>query len=164
MVAVVQRVSRACVRVGEEVSGRIDLGLLVLLGVRQGDDERDAAWMAAKCAGLRIFCDAEGKMNLGLDEVGGEMLVVSQFTLLGDCVKGRRPSFTDAAPPEEANRLYNRFVEETRLLGLRVETGVFQAMMEVELTNNGPVTLWIDSAPWKARLLARERAGRGMEA
>lgn len=155
MLAVVQRVTRARVRVGEEVSGEIGPGLLVLLGVKQGDDEQDAAWMAGKCAGLRIFRDAEGKMNLGLEETGGSMLVVSQFTLLGDCVKGRRPSFIEAAPPEEANRLYGLFVAEVRRLGIGVETGVFQAMMEVELVNDGPVTLLLDSSPWRRK--RRER-------
>ncbi len=151
MLAVVQRVSRAEVRVEGRVTGRIGLGLLVLLGVARGDDEADAAWMAAKCAGLRIFRDAEGKMNLGLGEVGGSLLVVSQFTLLGDCVKGRRPSFIDAAPPEEAERLYERFVAEARALGAPAETGIFQAMMEVEMVNDGPVTLLLDSSAWKRR-------------
>ena len=159
MLAVVQRVTRAEVRVAGKVEGRIGLGLLVLLGVKRGDDERDAAWMAAKCASLRIFGDAEGKMNLGLEEVGGSMLVVSQFTLLGDCAKGRRPSFIEAAVPEEANRLYQHFVAEARGLGVRVETGVFQAMMEVELVNDGPVTLRIDSLPWKQRQAERPTAG-----
>lgn len=146
MLAVVQRVSHASVRVDGCTTGEIGPGLLILLGVRRGDDEADAAWLAAKCAGLRIFPDAEGKMNLGLEEAGGGLLVVSQFTLLGDCAKGRRPSFSHAAPPEEANRLYERFCAEARGLGLRVETGVFQAMMEVELVNDGPVTLLVDSA------------------
>ncbi len=145
MLAVVQRVTRARVRVEGTVTGEIGTGLLVLLGVRRGDGEKDAEWMAAKCAGLRIFRDAEGKMNRGLEEVGGSMLVVSQFTLLADCVKGRRPSFVEAAPPEEANRLYERFVSEVRRVGVAVETGIFQAMMEVELVNDGPVTLFLDS-------------------
>lgn len=151
MLAVVQRVSRAVVRVDGRVTGEVGAGLLVLLGVRQGDDDADAAWLAAKITSLRIFPDGEGKMNLGLDEEGGAMLVVSQFTLLGDCVKGRRPSFTHAAPPAEANRLYEQFCSATRELGVRTETGVFQAMMEVELVNDGPVTLVVDSGPWKAR-------------
>jgi D-aminoacyl-tRNA deacylase len=158
MLAVVQRVSRASVRVDGRVTGEVGPGLLVLLGVRSGDDDTDALWLAAKIASLRIFPDGDGKMNRGLDEAGGAMLVVSQFTLLGDCVKGRRPSFTDAAPPEEANRLYERFCAEVRVLGVRVETGVFQAMMEVELVNDGPVTLLVDSGPWKARRGAREQA------
>lgn len=156
MLAVVQRVSRASVRVGARVTGEIDAGLLVLLGVRQGDADADAAWMAAKIASLRIFPDEAGKMNRGLDEAGGAMLVVSQFTLLGDCAKGRRPSFTHAAPPEEANRLYERFCAEVRRLGLRVETGVFQAMMEVELVNDGPVTLLVDSGSGKTRRAGSE--------
>jgi D-tyrosyl-tRNA(Tyr) deacylase len=151
MLAVVQRVARACVRVDGEVSGEIGPGLLVLLGVRRGDEDADAAWLAAKCASLRIFPDEERKMNRGLDEAGGAMLVVSQFTLLGDCVKGRRPSFTDAAAPEEGKRLYERFCAEARGLGVRVATGIFQAMMEVELVNDGPVTLIVDSAPWKRK-------------
>jgi D-aminoacyl-tRNA deacylase len=155
MLAVVQRVTRAEVRVDGEVRGKIGLGFLVLLGVRRGDEEADAVWLANKCSTLRVFRDREGKMNLGLDEVRGDMLVVSQFTLLGDCVKGRRPSFIDAAPPEEANRLYERFVAEGRRLGIRVETGVFQAMMEVESVNDGPVTLLLDSS---GRLRGRERA------
>jgi D-tyrosyl-tRNA(Tyr) deacylase len=154
MLAVVQRVSRASVRVDGAVTGAIGTGLLVLLGVHQSDDEADAAWLAAKCAGLRVFPDDERRMNRSLDEAGGAMLVVSQFTLLGDCVKGRRPSFSDAAPPAEANRLYERFCAEVRALGLRVETGVFQAMMEVDLVNDGPVTLLVDSAPWKAKRAA----------
>jgi D-aminoacyl-tRNA deacylase len=160
MRAVVQRVSRAAVRVDGVVTGEIGSGLLILLGVHQADDEDDAAWLAAKCASLRIFPDGERKMNRGLDEAGGAMLVVSQFTLLGDCVKGRRPSFSDAAPPEQANRLYERFCAEVQALGLKVETGVFQAMMEVELVNDGPVTLLVDSAPWKAKRSA-EAARRG---
>jgi D-aminoacyl-tRNA deacylase len=154
MLAVVQRVSGACVRVEGQETGRIGEGFLVLLGVRRGDEEADAAWLAGKCAGLRVFRDPQGKMNLGLEEVGGAMLVVSQFTLMGDCSRGRRPSFVDAAPPEEANHLYEHFVREARALGVRVETGVFQAMMEVELVNDGPVTLLLDSG---ARPRGKER-------
>lgn len=145
MLAAVQRVSRAEVRVSGEVAGRIGRGFLVLLGVRQGDTDDDADWLARKCAGLRIFNDPDGKMNLGLEDVGGGMLVVSQFTLMGNCARGRRPSFVEAADPGEANRLYERFVSEARDLGVPVETGVFQARMEVELVNDGPVTLLIDS-------------------
>lgn len=151
MIAVVQRVSRASVRVGEAYEARIGSGLLILLGIARGDDETDARWTAEKCASLRIFNDAEGKMNLALDGVGGEALVVSQFTLLGDCEKGRRPSFTRAADPREADRLYRIFVEDLRALGVRVRTGVFAAMMEVSLVNEGPVTLIVDSGPWKSR-------------
>lgn len=151
MLAVVQRVTHARVRVGGNVVGQIGVGLLVLLGVARGDDERDAAWCAAKCAGLRIFRDADGKMNLGLEEVSGSMLVVSQFTLLGDCVSGRRPSFVEAAAPEEGRRLYERFVADARASGVHVETGTFQAAMEVELSNDGPVTLILDSSATKRR-------------
>jgi D-tyrosyl-tRNA(Tyr) deacylase len=152
MLAVVQRVTQGRVSVAGSVTGEIGTGLVVLLGVRRGDAEADAVWMAAKCVGLRIFRDGEGRMNRGIEEAGGSMLVVSQFTLLGDCVKGRRPSFVEAAPPDEANRLYERFVQEVRAAGVRVETGVFQAMMEVELVNDGPVTILLDSR-------ARNRAG-----
>jgi len=132
-----------------EVDGKtvasIGRGLLVLLGVAEGDGERQAEWLADKIAGLRIFEDEAGKMNLSVQDVGGSALVVSQFTLLGDCRKGRRPSFSDAAPPEEADRLYQRFVERARGAGLRVETGVFQAHMGVHLVNDGPVTLVLDT-------------------
>ncbi len=145
MLAVVQRVSRAEVRVSGEVTGSIRRGFLILLGVRQGDTEGDAVWLARKCAALRVFNDPDGKMNLGLEEVGGGMLVVSQFTLMGDCAKGRRPSFVAAAEPGVANRLYEKFVAEAATMGVKVETGVFQARMEVELVNDGPVTLLIDS-------------------
>jgi D-tyrosyl-tRNA(Tyr) deacylase len=143
--AVVQRVSRAEVRVDGEVVGRIGRGLAVLLGVGRDDTEEEARYLVEKISGLRIFPDEEGKMNLGLEETRGAMLVVSQFTLYGDTRKGRRPSFVDAAPPEEANRLYERFVELARARGLEVATGVFQAMMEVELVNDGPVTLVVES-------------------
>lgn len=132
-----------------EVDGKtvasIGRGLLVLLGVAEGDGERQAEWLADKIAGLRIFEDEAGKMNLSVQDVGGSALVVSQFTLLGDCRKGRRPSFSDAAPPEEADRLYQKFVERARAGGLRVETGVFQAHMGVHLVNDGPVTLVLDT-------------------
>lgn len=145
MRAVVQRVSRAEVRVAGEVSGRIGRGLVVLLGVGRDDSEAEAAWMLDKIAGLRIFADDAGKMNLGLEDIGGGLLVVSQFTLYGDTRKGRRPSFIDAAPPELASALYDRFVELARARGLNVGTGVFQAMMDVDLVNDGPVTLIVES-------------------
>jgi D-aminoacyl-tRNA deacylase len=145
MRACVQRVSRADVTVGGETCGRIGLGLLVLLGVAADDTEDDARQLADKIAGLRIFEDGEGKMNLGLAEVGGAMLVVSQFTLLGDCRKGRRPSFTAAAGPELAERLYEVFVAEVAGRGISVATGRFRQHMEVSLTNDGPVTLLLDS-------------------
>jgi len=146
MRALVQRVSRASVTVDGEVTGRIAKGLLVLLGVGKDDKEADADYLAEKIAALRIFADAAGKMNLSVADSGGGLLVVSQFTLFGDCRKGRRPSFDQAAPPELAKRLYEHFIEVSRAKGLVVETGVFQAHMEVELCNDGPVTLLIDSA------------------
>jgi len=145
MKAVLQRVSRASVTVGGEVVGQIGRGLLVLLGVEQGDTEADAHQLADKTIQLRIFDDAEGKMNLSLAEVGGAMLVVSQFTLLGDCRKGRRPSFVDAAPPEMAEKLYETFVAAVGTQGVPVATGRFRAMMQVELVNDGPVTMLLDS-------------------
>jgi D-aminoacyl-tRNA deacylase len=145
MRAVVQRVKEASVSVDGQVVGRIGPGLLVLLGVGVGDTDADAKTMADKVANLRIFADDQGQMNRSVLDVAGEVLVVSQFTLLGDARRGRRPSYVDAAPPEEANRLYERFVVETRARGLRVETGVFRAMMDVGLVNEGPVTILLDS-------------------
>ena len=142
----VQRVSSARVEIDGEVAGSIGRGLLVLLGVGQGDSEKQAHWLADKIAGLRIFEDDAGKMNLSVEEVGGSALVVSQFTLYGDCRKGRRPSFTGAAPPEEADRLYQVFVERLKERGLPVATGVFQAMMQVHLVNDGPVTVVVERA------------------
>ena len=144
MHVVLQRVSRAEVRVGERVTGRIARGFLLLVGVTHADGEEQAAWMAEKIAGLRLFADAEGKMNLALADVGGALLVVSQFTLYGDAQKGRRPSFIDAARPEIAEPLYEKFVALLRAQGLPVETGEFGAMMDVELVNDGPVTLWLE--------------------
>jgi D-tyrosyl-tRNA(Tyr) deacylase len=145
MRAVVQRVARAEVRVDGRVTGAVARGLCVLLGVGQGDGEEDARFLADKVAGLRIFEDAAGKMNLAVGEVGGGVLVVSQFTLLGDVRKGNRPSFTDAAPPEAANALYERFCALLAARGLPVGTGVFRAHMDVELVNDGPVTILLDS-------------------
>ncbi len=145
MRAVVQRVASARVEVEGEVKASIERGLLVLLGVAHGDTPKEAIWLADKIAGLRVFEDDAGKMNLSLEDVGGSMLVVSQFTLLGDCRKGRRPSFTGAAPPEEADRLYQVCVQRLREQGLPVETGVFQARMHVHLVNDGPVTLMLDT-------------------
>jgi D-aminoacyl-tRNA deacylase len=144
--AVVQRVSRAAVRVEGLTVGAIGRGFLVLLGVTHADGRAEAEWLARKVAGLRVFEDDAGKMNLGLTDVGGEVLVVSQFTLYGDVRKGRRPSFTDAARPEQAEPLVDYFASRLREEGLRVETGVFGAMMEVALVNDGPVTLWLDTA------------------
>ncbi|HEX3158543.1 MAG TPA: D-aminoacyl-tRNA deacylase [Gemmatimonadaceae bacterium] len=139
-----QRVSRAEVRVDGRVTGRIGRGFLLLVGFAQADDEAPLAWMADKVVGLRLFADDEGKMNLGLEDVGGALLVVSQFTLYGDARKGRRPSFVDAARPETAIPLYERFVALLRERGVPVETGEFGAMMDVELVNDGPVTLWLE--------------------
>ncbi len=145
MRAVVQRVSRARVVVEGRTTGQIASGLLVLLGVARGDTAEQAAYLAEKIAHLRIFDDEQGKMNRSLLEVGGAALVVSQFTLYGDARGQRRPSFIQAAPPEEAARLYEEFVTCLGALGVRVETGVFQARMTVELTNDGPVTILLDS-------------------
>lgn len=144
MRAVVQRVSESSVRVGDETPGRIGRGLLVLLGVARGDDTRTADLLAEKISNLRIFEDPAGKLNLSLLDISGEMLVVSQFTLLGDCRKGRRPSFVQAAPPEQANAIYGHFVEEVRRKGIAVQTGRFGARMAVTLVNDGPVTLIIE--------------------
>ena len=144
MRALIQRVSRASVHVdGEKVAG-IGLGFLVLLGVADGDEEAEAAWLARKIAGLRLFEDDAGKMNLGLEDVGGSVLAVSQFTLYGDARKGRRPSFTRAAPPVQAQELYEMFCAKLAAQGVQVEKGVFQAHMEVSLVNDGPVTLWLE--------------------
>jgi D-aminoacyl-tRNA deacylase len=145
MRAVLQRVSRAQVRVGNDVVGDIGCGLLVLLAVGHEDTEADADYMATKIAGLRIFEDENGKMNLSLGEVGGSVLAVSQFTLYGDVRRGKRPSFDSAAPPERARTLYEYFVGRIRAAGLRCETGRFQEMMQVELVNDGPVTILLDS-------------------
>ncbi|MBZ5686061.1 MAG: D-tyrosyl-tRNA(Tyr) deacylase [Acidobacteriia bacterium] len=145
MRAVVQRVSRAKVTVNGWITGEIGLGLLVLLGVGRDDGESDVNYMAEKIAGLRIFEDADGKMNRSVLDVGGSVLAVSQFTLYGDVRRGKRPSFDDAAPPEAARQLYELFVERIRAAGLRCETGRFQEMMQVELVNEGPVTILLDS-------------------
>lgn len=132
-------------RIEGEVVGEIGKGFLVLLAVGKEDSEKDADWLAEKIVGLRVFEDEQGKLNLSLKDVGGEILIVSQFTLYGDCRKGRRPSFDQSAPPELAERLYNYFVEKVKEKGVKVATGRFQAFMEVELVNSGPVTLIIDS-------------------
>jgi D-tyrosyl-tRNA(Tyr) deacylase len=146
MRAVVQRVSRAKVTANDEVTGEIGPGLLVLLGVGQGDTRTEADYLAEKIIGLRIFEDAGGKMNLSVVDAGGDVLVVSQFTLYGDVRRGKRPSFDAAAPPQQARELYEYFVERIRAAGLRCETGRFQEMMQVELVNEGPVTILLDSA------------------
>lgn len=145
MRAVVQRVDRASVTVDGSVTGQSGRGLLVLLGVAEGDTDKDLQYMVDKVVGLRIFEDENEKMNLSVKDIGGELLAVSQFTLCGDCRKGKRPSFDKAAKPEIANAYYERFVELCRQAGLHVETGVFRAHMLVELVNNGPVTILLDS-------------------
>ena len=145
MRACVQRVSEAHVTVEGAETGRIGRGLVVLLGVGHNDRDAEVRWLAEKIVGLRVFEDDAGKMNLSLADVTGGMLVISQFTLYGDCRKGRRPSFTDAAPPELAERLYEAFVNEVRKAGVEVGTGRFREHMMVSLVNDGPVTLWIDT-------------------
>ena len=145
MRAVVQRVSRTKVTVDDEITGEIGRGLLVLLGVAVSDTESDADYLVEKIVNLRIFEDAEDKMNLSLLDIKGELLVVSQFTLYGDTRRGRRPSFIDAAPPDKANQLYEYFVGKARQQVAKVETGRFQAIMDVELVNDGPVTIMLDS-------------------
>lgn len=145
MRAVVQRVSRARVTVGDEITGEIGKGLLILLGVSVRDTEKDTAYLVEKVLNLRVFEDAEEKMNLSLLDIKGELLVVSQFTLYGDVTRGRRPSFIEAAPPERANHLYEIFVAEAAKQVDSVQTGRFQAMMDVELVNDGPVTILLDS-------------------
>ena len=145
MRAVLQRVTRACVRVEEKKIGEIAGGLVVLLGVAHDDAEQDALYLLEKILGLRIFDDAEGRMNLSVTETGGGLLVISQFTLYGDVRRGRRPSWSEAAPPEKAEALYEFFVAEARKRIERIETGSFRRMMQVELVNDGPVTILLDS-------------------
>lgn len=144
MKSVIQRVSSASVTVENKIVGEIGRGIMVLLGVEKGDAEQQADWLAEKIATLRIFEDQAGKMNLSLQDVGGSLLVVSQFTLAGNCAKGRRPSFDTAAAPDEGKRLYDYFVEAARRLGLPVATGIFQADMKVALVNDGPVTFVLE--------------------
>jgi D-tyrosyl-tRNA(Tyr) deacylase len=145
MRAVVQRVSRASVTADDVIIGEVGRGVVVLLGVSKTDDESDADYLVEKIAGLRIFEDADDKMNLSLIDIGGGLLVVSQFTLYGDTRRGRRPSFIEAAPPEDANRLYEYFVRKSKVIIGSVQTGRFRAMMEIELVNYGPVTILLDS-------------------
>ncbi len=145
MKALLQRVTRASVSVASEVVGRIGRGLVVFVGVASGDTEKDAQYLAQKTASLRIFSDEEGRFNLSALDIKGELLVVSQFTLLADTRKGRRPSFTEAAPPNQAEEIFERFVEQAHATGLRVETGRFQQYMQVEIHNDGPVTILLDS-------------------
>jgi D-tyrosyl-tRNA(Tyr) deacylase len=146
MRAVVQRVGWAKVEVEGETTGAIDKGLLVYLGAGKGDGDQERAYVLSKVLGLRIFENAEGKMDQSVVDVGGALLVVSQFTLYGDVKKGRRPSFDGAMPPEDAERAYEAFVRDARATGIKVETGRFRAMMKVSSLNDGPVTIWIDSA------------------
>jgi len=143
--AVIQRVSEAAVVVDEAIVGSIGAGTLVLLAVEQGDNDADAAWLAKKIVELRMFGDSEGKMNLSLEDIGGSILAISQFTLAGSCAKGRRPSFTAAAAPDEGKRLYEEFVARVKGLGIPVATGIFQADMKVQLVNDGPVTFILES-------------------
>jgi len=145
MRAVVQRVARASVSVDGKVVGEIGRGVLVLLAAAGTDGPEQVRWMAEKLSGLRIFCDDQGKMNLSLDQVAGEMLIVSQFTLYGDCRKGKRPSYAGAAAPDQAQALYLDFIQEIRNHGIPAQEGIFGAMMIVELVNDGPVTLIVDS-------------------
>lgn len=145
MRAVIQRVTHAQVEVNGHVTGAIEGGLLVLLGIQHEDTEQDAGYLTRKITGLRIFNDEAGKMNRCIKDVGGSLLVVSQFTLYGDCRKGMRPSFDRAARPDHAKRLYEYFIEQVRTTGVRIQTGVFQASMQITLTNDGPVTLICES-------------------
>ncbi len=148
MVALVQRVKEASVTTGGETVGQIEAGLLILLGVHKRDTEAESAWLASKCAHLRIFPDDDGRMDRSVTDVGGEVLVVPQFTLYGDVTQGNRPSFTDAAPPSRAEPLYEHFADQVAaVLGCPVPTGVFGAMMDVQLINDGPVTLWVERLP-----------------
>ena len=145
MRCVIQRVSEASVSVDKKTVGRIGKGVVVLLGIQASDTDGDISWMAEKIANLRIFEDTQGKMNLSLFDIGGEMLIISQFTLYGDCRKGRRPGYSAAAPPDIALPLYEKFIAAVAEMNIRSATGIFGAMMEVTLTNSGPVTLLLDS-------------------
>ncbi len=145
MRGVIQRVKEAHVKVDDKIVGEIGRGILLLLGIESGDDNRDIEYILRKTVNLRIFPDKNGKMNLSLKEVGGELLVVSQFTLLGDCRKGRRPSYSKALSPNVAEKVYKNFLLEAKKIGIKVESGIFQAMMDVFLVNEGPVTLLLDS-------------------
>ena len=144
MNAVIQRVTSASVAVGDEIVGQIGHGIMILLGIEKGDTEAEADWLVDKISNLRIFSDDEGKMNRSVIDIGGALLVVSQFTLAGNCAKGRRPSFDTAAPADEGKRLYDYFVESARRVGLPVATGIFQADMQVTLVNDGPVTFILE--------------------
>lgn len=145
MRAVIQRVKHASVSVDNQITGEIEQGFLVLLGVTHTDTEKEVDWLAKKITDLRVFNDSEDKMNLGLKDVNGELLIISQFTLYGNCIKGRRPAFIDAAKPDMANELYEKFLKKCKDLGFKTESGIFGADMKVELLNDGPVTLIIDT-------------------
>lgn len=145
MRAVVQRVSQASVVVDDQLVGKIGQGIHILLGVKSGDTEKQADWLADKCINLRIFDDDNGKFNFSCLDIGGDVLVVSQFTLYGDCRRGRRPGFTDAAEPEKANQLYEYFIQKIQKQRLKVETGIFAERMQCEIINEGPVTLILDT-------------------
>lgn len=145
MRAVIQRVKHASVSVDNQITGKIEQGFLVLLGVTHTDTEKEVDWLAKKITDLRVFNDSEDKMNLGLKDVNGELLIISQFTLYGNCIKGRRPAFIDAAKPDMANELYEKFLKKCKDLGFKTEAGIFGADMKVELLNDGPVTLIIDT-------------------
>ncbi|ERT69653.1 MAG: D-aminoacyl-tRNA deacylase [Cetobacterium somerae] len=145
MRAVIQRVKHASVSVDNQITGEIKQGFLVLLGVTHTDTEKEVDWLAKKITDLRVFNDSEDKMNLGLKDVNGELLIISQFTLYGNCIKGRRPAFIDAAKPDVANELYEKFLKKCKDLGFKTEAGIFGADMKVELLNDGPVTLIIDT-------------------
>lgn len=145
MRAVIQRVKNASVDVNGIKNGTISTGIVTFLGIHRSDDRQEITWMADKIINLRIFPDPDGKMNISLADINAEMLIVSQFTLYGDCRKGRRPGYSEAAPPEIAEPIYNRFVDEVRKKGIKAATGKFQAMMDVTLVNDGPVTLLLDS-------------------
>ncbi|MDD2581470.1 MAG: D-aminoacyl-tRNA deacylase [Desulfuromonadaceae bacterium] len=144
MKAVIQRVTSASVVVEDKIAGQIGSGIMILLGVEKGDTEAAADWLADKICGLRMFSDSDGKMNLSVQDIGGALLVVSQFTLAGNCAKGKRPSFDTAAPADEGKRLYDYFVEAARRTGIQVETGIFQADMQVSIVNDGPVTFILE--------------------
>ena len=145
MRAVIQRVKHASVSVDNQITGEIKQGFLVLLGVTHTDTEKEVDWLAKKITDLRVFNDSDDKMNLGLKDVDGELLIISQFTLYGNCIKGRRPAFIDAAKPDIANELYEKFLKKCKDLGFKTESGIFGAYMKVELLNDGPVTLIIDT-------------------
>lgn len=150
MRVLIQRVKNASVTIEGTVQGQIEQGLLILLGVCEGDTAQDAAYLAEKCTGLRIFTDENDKMNLSCADIGGGLLIVSQFTLYGDCKKGKRPNFMRAARPETAIPLYEHFIAQCRSSGLPVETGIFGADMQVSLVNDGPVTIWMDTAEMRS--------------